>query len=218
MSGGTRKGAGRKATPIDLLELEKLCAMHSSDEEIAFFYGVSVQTIVNRRKQPKFALAMRRGRAMACLKVRRTQMRLLDEGNPTMAVWLGKSLLGQRETSSMRMVLPKNRSARDLGKAAEKVTQAAARGKITLAEGQKMMSILDAQSRIGVTAELVSRIEKIEENQAAAPVSGPGITGLPDQGAEVTMPPNNSVQGDEASRCVFAEAPTAEAEIKERTS
>ena len=132
--------------------------MHSSDEEIAFFYGVSVQTIVNRRKQPKFAAAMRRGRAMACLKVRRTQMRLLDEGNPTMAVWLGKSLLGQ--TSSMRMVLPKNRSARDLGKAAEKVTQAAARGKITLAEGQKMMSILDTQSRIGVTVELVSRIEK----------------------------------------------------------
>jgi hypothetical protein len=188
MSGGTRKGAGRKATPIDLLELEKLCSMHSSDEEIAFFFRVSVQTIVNRRRQPEFAAAMNRGRAMACLKVRRAQMRLLEAGNPTMAVWLGKSLLGQREISSMRMVLPKNRSARDLGKAAEKVTQAAARGRITLAEGQKMMSILDTLSRIGMTVDLVSRVEKIEENQAAAPVGGPAITGFPDQDAEATMP------------------------------
>jgi hypothetical protein len=80
------------------------------------------------------------------------------------------------------------------------------------------MSILDTQSRIFVTVDLGSRVEKIEENLASAPVSGPGITGLPDPGAEVTMPPNNPVQGDEASRGVFAEAPTAEAEIKERTS
>ncbi|MGA2716246.1 MAG: hypothetical protein ABSG41_24380 [Bryobacteraceae bacterium] len=195
MSGGTRKGAGRKATPIDLLELEKLCSMYGSDEEIAFFFGVSVQTIVNRRKQPEFAAAMHRGRAMACFRVRRAQMRLLDAGNPTIAVWLGKSLLGQRETSSMRLVLPKNRTARDLGKAAEKVTQAVVRGKITLAEGQKMMGILESQSRIGVTVDLVSRVEKIEENQAAAPVSGPRITGLPDEGAEVPMLPNNPVKG-----------------------
>ena len=84
------------------------------------------------------------------------------------------------------------------------------------AQGETTMSLLESRSRIFATVDLGSRVEKIEENLAAAPVSGPGITGLPDPGAEVTMPPNNPVPGDEASRC--AEAPTAEAEIKERTS
>jgi hypothetical protein len=50
-------------------------------------------------------------------------MRLLD-ANATIAVWLGKSLLAQRETSSIRLVPPKTRTAQDLGKAAENVTQA----------------------------------------------------------------------------------------------
>jgi hypothetical protein len=35
MAGGIREGAGRKAVEIDLLELEKLCSMLCSDEDIA---------------------------------------------------------------------------------------------------------------------------------------------------------------------------------------
>ena len=98
MSGGTRTGAGRKPKPIDLLELEKLCSLQCSDEEIASWFGVSVRTIQNRRKQTKFADAMRRGKARGCVSVRRAQMRLLDAGNPAMAIWLGKVLLGQKDT------------------------------------------------------------------------------------------------------------------------
>ena len=98
MSGGIRKGAGRKATPIDLKELEILCSLHSTDEEIASWLGVSVRTIQNRRKQTKYAEVMRRGRARGCVNVRRAQMKLLDAGNPTMAVWLGKAMLGQKDT------------------------------------------------------------------------------------------------------------------------
>src|ERR1700733_10774210 len=109
---------------------------------------MSVRTLQNRRKQPKFAKLMRRGRAKGCINVRRAQMRLLDAGNATMAVWLGKSQLGQRDTSSIRMVLPKLRTAQDLGKAAEKVTQAVVRGRITPTEGEKMMGILESQSRM----------------------------------------------------------------------
>jgi hypothetical protein len=217
MAGGIREGAGRKAVKIDLLELEKLCSMLCSDEDIASWYGVSVRTIKYRRKEPEFSDAMRRGKTRGYVGIRRAQMRLLEAGNAAMAVWLGKSELGQRDTSSIRMVLPKIGNAQDLGKAAEKVTQAVARGKLTPAQGETMMGLLESRSRIFVTVDLGSRVEKIEENLAAAPVSGPGITGLPDLGAEVTMPPNNPVQGDEASRG-FAEAPTAEAEIKERTS
>jgi len=97
MSGGAREGAGRKAIQIDLLELEKLCSLQCSDEEIAAWFSVSVRTIQNRRAQPKFAEVMRRGKARGCINVRRAQMRLLEAGNATMTVWLGKIMLGQRD-------------------------------------------------------------------------------------------------------------------------
>ena len=70
MSGGTRTGAGRKAIPIYLKELEILCSLHASDEKIAGWLGVSVRTIQNRRKQKKFAEVMRRGKARGCVNVR----------------------------------------------------------------------------------------------------------------------------------------------------
>lgn len=78
--------------------MEKLSSLHCSDEEIASWFRVSVRTIGNRRKQPKFAEAMLRGKARGCISVRRAQMRLLEAGNATIAVWLGKHLLGQRDT------------------------------------------------------------------------------------------------------------------------
>ncbi len=181
MSGGTRKGAGRKAAQIDLIELEKLCTLHCSDEEIASWFGVSVRTLQNRRKQPAFAEVMRRGKARCCITVRRAQMRLLEAGNATIAVWLGKSLLGQRDTSSIRMVLPKIKTAQDVGKAAEKVTQAVVRGKITPTEGEKMMGILESQARIIERVDIEVRVQKLEENTVATPVSGPKILSFPDQ-------------------------------------
>jgi len=48
-------------------------------------------------QQRKFAEAMERGRAKGRISVRRHQMKLLEAGNATMAVWLGKQLLGQRD-------------------------------------------------------------------------------------------------------------------------
>ncbi|SRR5579871_2224573 len=98
MAGGARRGAGRKPVHIDLLELEKLCSLNCTDEEIAAFFGVTTRTIENRRKKPKFADAMRRGKAKGRISVRRAQMKLLESGNGAMGVWLGKNLLGQRDT------------------------------------------------------------------------------------------------------------------------
>lgn len=97
-SGGTRKGAGRKAIPIDMKELEILCSLHATDEDIADWLGVSARTIQSRRKQPAFAVVMRRGHARGRVNIRRAQMKLLDSGNPAIAIWLGKVLLGQRDT------------------------------------------------------------------------------------------------------------------------
>jgi hypothetical protein len=94
----SRRKAGRKPAPIDLTELEKLSALQCTDEEIAGWFGVSTRTIENRRKRPDFAQAMQRGRTRGRISVRRAQMRMLEGGNGTMGVWLGKQLLGQRDS------------------------------------------------------------------------------------------------------------------------
>jgi len=97
MAGGFRPNAGRRPVEIDLVELEKLCALQCTDEEIAHFFGVSTRTIENRRKQRRFLDVMKREHAKGRISVRRAQMKLLEAGNSTMGVWLGKQLLGQRE-------------------------------------------------------------------------------------------------------------------------
>jgi hypothetical protein len=106
MRGGTRPGAGRKPVKIDLIELEKLCVLHSTDEDLAYYFGVSIRTIENRKKQWEFAQAMARGKAKGRLSVRRAQMKLLESGNVVMAIWLGKQLLGQRDTRPIELSGP----------------------------------------------------------------------------------------------------------------
>jgi hypothetical protein len=97
MRGGKREGAGRKTARIDLVELEKLCALQCTDAELAAWFNVSTRTIESRRKQPQFLEVMERGKAKGRISIRRAQIRLLEAGNATMGVWLGKQLLGQRD-------------------------------------------------------------------------------------------------------------------------
>jgi hypothetical protein len=82
---------------IDLAELERLCMMQCTDEEIAAWFGVTSRTIERRRQNPKFAEVMERGKAKGRISVRRQQLKLLEAGNATMGVWLGKQILGQSD-------------------------------------------------------------------------------------------------------------------------
>lgn len=96
---------------IDLNELERLCAIQSTDEEIAAWFGVSTRTIERRRLEPKFAEAMERGKAKGRISIRRQQMKMLEAGNATMGIWLGKQILGQDQVAiqsscQLAMVLP----------------------------------------------------------------------------------------------------------------
>src|SRR5712664_801165 len=82
---------------IDLAELEKLSGMQATDEEVAAWFGVTTRTIERRRKSPAFAEVMQRGKAKGRLSIRRMQLKLLEAGNATMGVWLGKQYLGQTD-------------------------------------------------------------------------------------------------------------------------
>jgi hypothetical protein len=100
MHGGQRAGAGRKALNIDLGELEKLCGLQCTDEELAAWFGVSARTIERRRKQPAFAEAMERGRAKGRISVRRMLFGQAAKGNAAAAIFLAKNVLGYRDVRS----------------------------------------------------------------------------------------------------------------------
>ena len=118
---------------------------------------------------------MRRGKSKGRVNVRRAQMKLLDAGNPGMAIWMGKCLLGQRDTSPVRMTMPKTRTLPDLGKAAENVVQLVARGKLTPADGEKMMGLIESQSVILAAVEQGN--QRTQENQSAVQAPPFVVTG-----------------------------------------
>jgi hypothetical protein len=93
MHGGKRAGSGRKPIKIDLVELEKLCSLQCTDEEIAGFFGVSVRTIERKRKhEPAFAQAMNRGRAKGRISLRRSLFQQANQGKlPALTFMLGYS-------------------------------------------------------------------------------------------------------------------------------
>ena len=88
--------------PIDVDQLEKLCALQATDVEIAAWFDTSVRTIERRRKEAKFAEVMERGKARGRISIRRAQMKMLEAGNATMGIWLGKQYLGQTDQVEYR--------------------------------------------------------------------------------------------------------------------
>jgi hypothetical protein len=87
----------RPEADIDLVELEKLCGMQCTDEEIAAFFNVSTRTIERRRKVKQFGEVMERAKAKGRVSVRRSLFRLAAAGYIAAAIFLAKNLLGYRD-------------------------------------------------------------------------------------------------------------------------
>ena len=91
---------GRPKVKIDPVELEKLCLMQCTDEEIAAFFGVSTRTIERRKKVQRFRDIMDQAKAKGRVSVRRNLFRLANGGNVAAAIFLAKNLLGYRDVLS----------------------------------------------------------------------------------------------------------------------
>ena len=87
----------RPEAQIDLAELEKLCGMQCTDEEIAAFFNVSTRTIERRRKVQRFSEVMDRAKAKGRVSVRRSLFRMAAKDNVAAAIFLSKNLLGYRD-------------------------------------------------------------------------------------------------------------------------
>src|SRR5262249_15635760 len=65
--------------------------------------------------------------------------------------------------SPIRMKLPPVKTLQDVDQAAERVMQDVARGKLTPADGEKMMRMLESRARVIEKAVLEKHVEKLEE-------------------------------------------------------
>lgn len=88
---------GRPKAKIDMVELEKLCGMQCTDEEIAAWFGISTRTIERLRKSAKTHEVMDQARAKGRVSVRRSLFRLAAAGNIAAAIFLAKNVLGYRD-------------------------------------------------------------------------------------------------------------------------
>jgi len=87
----------RPKANIDMEELEKLCSMQCTDEEIAAWFGVSTRTVERRRKNAKFREVMEQAKAKGRVSVRRNLFRQAATGNVAAAIFLAKNVLGYRD-------------------------------------------------------------------------------------------------------------------------
>jgi hypothetical protein len=90
---------------IDIDEFEKLAALQCTQQEIAAFFRVCRKTIVRRLKEPEYRMAFERGQAAGLISLRRKQFQQA-ESSASMAIFLGKQYLGQRDFQAIRVTGP----------------------------------------------------------------------------------------------------------------
>jgi hypothetical protein len=92
-------GAGRPRKPIDWKLFEQLCHIQCTHSEIASFFHIVVDTLYDRAEEEyedKFSSIYKRFSEGGKSSLRRNQFRM-SEKNCSMAIWLGKQYLGQRD-------------------------------------------------------------------------------------------------------------------------
>lgn len=83
----------RPKKEIDYTAVEKLANIQCTQEEIASFLELSVRTL---QRDEEFCRIYKKGQDNGKMSLRRMQYKLADK-NPTMAIWLGKQYLKQRD-------------------------------------------------------------------------------------------------------------------------
>ena len=85
--------AGRPKKEIDYTTVEKLANIQCTQEEIASFLGISSRILL---RDEKFKELFAKGRENGKMSLRRIQWKHAEK-NTTMAIWLGKQYLGQKD-------------------------------------------------------------------------------------------------------------------------
>lgn len=112
------KGAknGKYGSNIDKNQFEKLCSIFCTEEEICGFFSVSHDTL-NRWCHQEYDLTFKQvfeqKNSIGKISLRRTQYKLA-ETNPSMAIWLGKQYLGQKEQLEQEIIVKEKTKTEEL--------------------------------------------------------------------------------------------------------
>ena len=90
---------GRPRKEINIKEFEKLCGLLCTEEEIAAFFNMSVDTLATRVEEHygcTFSEVFAEKRQFGKMSLRRKQHRLAEK-NAAMAIFLGKNYLNQSD-------------------------------------------------------------------------------------------------------------------------
>ena len=101
---GVVVGRDQKVIPPE--EVYKLAQIGCKDTEIADWFGVDSNTL-----RYNFSVELLKGREALKQSLRRAQLTVALNGNPTMLIWLGKQYLGQSENTletNENQILPWN--------------------------------------------------------------------------------------------------------------
>lgn len=94
------KKMGRPKKKIDKGQFEKLCGLQCTLDEICGYFGVQDDTLNRWCRETydgrTFSEVFKEKRGLGKISLRRYQFQMAEK-NPTMAIWLGKQYLGQRE-------------------------------------------------------------------------------------------------------------------------
>ena len=96
---GTAPGpGGRPRVEIDLGLVERSAHIGCTNDEIVALLGIGRSTFYDRLKDdPALQEVIDRGREIGKATLRRMQWAGAESGNPTMLIWLGKQMLGQKD-------------------------------------------------------------------------------------------------------------------------
>lgn len=90
----------RPRIDVDQKQFENLCGLMCTEEEIAGWFDCSVDTIerwCQRTYGERFAETFKKHSAQGKISLRRTQFKLAEK-NASMAIFLGKQYLGQKDS------------------------------------------------------------------------------------------------------------------------
>ena len=91
---------GRPRKELDFPQFEKLCAICATEEEIAHWFDMTVDTLSARCKEnygETFSEVYKKFSSEGKMSIRRKQIEVAMSGNVSMLIWVGKQTLGQKD-------------------------------------------------------------------------------------------------------------------------
>ena len=98
------KGAGAQEFVIDWDMVDQMCIIQCTGEEIASVLNMDYDTLQNackREKEVKFSDYIAQKKEGGKASLRRKQWALVESGNATMCIWLGKQYLNQKDKTEL---------------------------------------------------------------------------------------------------------------------